>query len=77
MQSDPSPLLGPNDPPPFNWVVREPEKRFLLLNDHAGFRTPEGLGNLGAPCSISTAVRPIGIWLGLRWTAFLFRPMRT
>ena len=47
MQSDPSPLLGPNDPPPFNWVVREPEKRFLLLNDHAGFRTPEGLGNLG------------------------------
>lgn len=47
MPSDPKPLLGPQDPPPFNWVVRAPEKRILLLNDHAGFRTPAGLGDLG------------------------------
>ena len=47
MQSDPSPLLGPNDPAPFRWIKREPQKRFLLLNDHAGFRTPERLGDLG------------------------------
>lgn len=47
MPSDPSPLLGPEDPPPFNWVVRAPEKRILLINDHAGFRTPAGLGDLG------------------------------
>jgi predicted N-formylglutamate amidohydrolase len=47
MQSDPSPLLGPNDPAPFQWINREPQKRFLLLNDHAGFHTPESLGDLG------------------------------
>ena len=47
MQSDPSPLLGPNDPAPFRWINREPQKRFLLLNDHAGFHTPESLGDLG------------------------------
>ena len=47
MHTDPIPLLSPNDPAPFHWVVRAPEKRFLLLNDHAGFRTPEGLGDLG------------------------------
>mgnify|MGYP000945545041 CR=1 FL=1 len=49
MTTDPSPLLGPNDPAPFRWVVRAPEKRFLLINDHAGFRTPESLGALGLP----------------------------
>ena len=47
MQTDPEPLLGTNDPAPFSWIVRAPEKRFLLVNDHAGFATPEGLGDLG------------------------------
>jgi len=47
MQTDPIPLLGPDDPAPFRWIVREPRKRFLLLNDHAGFRTPKSLGDLG------------------------------
>jgi len=47
MKNDPEPLLGPNDPAPFRWIVRAPEKRFLLLNDHAGFTTPEALGDLG------------------------------
>lgn len=47
MQTDPEPLLGPEDPAPFRWVARAPEKRFLLLNDHAGFKTPKSLGDLG------------------------------
>ena len=49
MQFDPDPLLGPNDPPPFHWVQRRPAQRVLLLNDHAGFRTPKALGDLGLP----------------------------
>jgi len=49
MQFDPDPLLGPDDPPPFLWVQRRPAQRILLLNDHAGFRTPKALGDLGLP----------------------------
>lgn len=49
--TNPMPLLGPNDPPPFR--VHRPfgSSRFVLLGDHAGQAVPHALNGLGLPQS--------------------------
>lgn len=41
------PLLGPDDPPPFEYVAGDGISPFLLTCDHAGKRIPRALGTLG------------------------------
>lgn len=40
-------LLGPDDPPPFEFVNRDGAGRAVLICDHAGRAIPAALGNLG------------------------------
>jgi predicted N-formylglutamate amidohydrolase len=41
------PLLGPDDPPPFEIINRDGAAQLLLACDHASRRVPKSLGNLG------------------------------
>ena len=44
-----SPLLKPEDPPPYELVNQDGEAKALLVCDHASNRIPDVLGNLGLP----------------------------
>lgn len=46
-QAVPSPLLGPDDPPPFRVVNPEGTARILFTSDHASCSVPRSLGKLG------------------------------
>ena len=41
------PLLGPNDPPPFETLNEQSASRALIVCDHASCRIPHALGTLG------------------------------
>jgi len=44
---DSHPLLGPNDPPPYEIINRDGKAQLLLVCDHASRRVPASLGDLG------------------------------
>ncbi len=43
------PLLGPDDPPPYEIFNAEGRAPFLVICDHAGQAIPRVLGDLGVP----------------------------
>ena len=45
----PAALLGPQDPPPVQWLNRGGGSPFVLCVDHAGRAVPASLGRLGVP----------------------------
>jgi predicted N-formylglutamate amidohydrolase len=45
--ASPTPLLGPDDPPPFTVLKPDSESPVLLLCDHASRAVPKALGDLG------------------------------
>jgi predicted N-formylglutamate amidohydrolase len=49
--AEPSPLLAPDEPAPFEAIDDERSSPFLFTCDHAGKRIPRALGTLGLPDS--------------------------
>jgi predicted N-formylglutamate amidohydrolase len=44
-------LLAPDEPPPFSQWRPEGRSNFVIVTDHASWRIPRGLGDLGLPAS--------------------------
>ena len=47
--SELTPLLGPQDPPPYRVTQATAASPFVLVSDHAGRAVPRALGRLGVP----------------------------
>ncbi len=56
-------LLGPDDPPPFEWLNKDADSRVLLTCDHASHVVPASLGTLGL--STADLTKHIGWDIGI------------
>ncbi len=63
------PLLGPSDPPPFEFVDRRDMTRCLVVADHAGNAVPASLQGLGLARGVFN--KHIALDIGSRATAML------
>ena len=63
------PLLGPSDPPPFEFVDRRDMTRYLVVADHAGNAVPASLQGLGLAQRVFS--EHIAVDIGSRATAML------
>ena len=63
------PLLGPSDPPPFEFVDRRDMTRYLVVADHAGNAVPASLQGLGLARGLFN--KHIALDIGSRATAML------
>ena len=64
------PLLGPSDPPPFEFVDRRIMARYLVVADHAGNAVPASLQGLGLAQGVFH--EHIAVDIGTRTAAMLF-----
>lgn len=64
------PLLGPSDPPPFEFVDRRDMTGYLVVADHAGNAVPASLQGLGLAQGVFN--EHIAVDIGSRATATLF-----
>ena len=69
-RQDPEPLLGPSDPPPFEFVDRRDTARCIVVADHAGNAVPASLQGLGLAQGVFN--EHIAVDIGSRATAVLF-----